>query len=64
MRLSREKINLIMARQAFTVEKLANAYGASVQRIYMIFNSKKVTPVTAGKLASALGVDVIEIIEN
>lgn len=64
MKLSREKINLIMARKNLTVGDLADAYGASVQRIHVIFNSKKVAPLTAGKMATALGVDVTEIIEN
>ena len=64
MRLSREKINLAMARTNFTVTKLALAYGVSSQRMQVILNSKRVTPATAGKLAKALGVDVTEIIEN
>lgn len=64
MRLSREKINLAMARANFTVTKLALAYGVSSQRMQVILNSKRVTPATAGKLAKALGVDVTEIIEN
>ena len=64
MELSRYKINLAMARKQMTVIQLAKAYGASRNRINILLNSRTVSPVTAGKLAAALGVDVTEIIED
>lgn len=63
MTLSREKINLALARKKMTVAMLAEKYGASAQRMRTILNSKKVVPATAGRIAEALEVDVTEIIE-
>lgn len=63
MNLSREKINICMARKQMTVPNLANAYGVTDQRMRVILNSKNVSPATAGKLSAALGVDVTDIIE-
>ncbi|MBD5484068.1 MAG: helix-turn-helix transcriptional regulator [Lachnospiraceae bacterium] len=64
MKLDREKINVAMARKSYNITKLAKAYGASPQRMRTILNSRKVSTVTVGKLAEALGCDVTEIIEG
>lgn len=64
MKLSREKIDLFMAKKAWDAPDLANAYGATRQRINNILNARQVRPKTAGKLAQALGVDVTEILED
>ncbi len=64
MKLSREKLDIQIAKNCITVPELAKNYGVSAQRIRMILNSKKVAPVTAGKLAKALGCDVTEILED
>lgn len=64
MRLDREKIKLLMARNDLTMAEIAKRCGKTKQRISCIFNSVNVTPKTAGQIAKALGVDVIEIIEN
>lgn len=63
MRISRDKINIEMARKTMTVSQLADAYGVSRARINVILNQKEVSVVAAGRLAAALGVDVTEIIE-
>lgn len=63
MRLSEQKIDVMMARNVYTVTDLAKAYGVSRARMNMILNSRKVTTVCAGKLAKALKCDVTEIIE-
>ena len=47
-----------------TVTALAEAYGVSRARMNMILNQREVTPLCAGRLAKALGVDVTEIIEQ
>lgn len=62
MELSREKINVFLARKGFTIANLAGAYGVSDQRMRVILNSRKVSPATAGRLAAALECDVTEII--
>lgn len=64
MKLSREKLDIQIAKNCWTVSELAKNYGVSAQRIRMILNSKQVAPVTAGKLAKALGYDVTEILED
>lgn len=63
LRISKEKVNVIMARKMWDISELANNYGASRARIGQIFNSNNVTPVCAGRMAKALGVDVTDIIE-
>lgn len=64
MKLSREKINIEMARKKMSVNALAKAYGVSRARINVILNQREVSVVSAGRLADALGVDVTEIIED
>ncbi len=63
MKISREKINICMARKKMTVQALAKAYGVSRNRINVLLNQREVSTVSAGKLADALNVDVTEIIE-
>lgn len=64
MRISRDKINICMARKKMTVQTLANAYGVSRTRISVLLNQREVSTVSAGRMASALGVDVTEILET
>ena len=64
MRLSRDKIDLQLARNQWTVKNLAEAYGVTRNRINILLNQREVSTVSAGKLASALGVDVTEILED
>ena len=63
MKLSRVKINVQLAKKKWTVTQLAAAYGVSRARMNVILNSQVVTPICAGRVAEALGVDVTEIIE-
>lgn len=64
MKLSKEKINIELARKKKTVAALAKAYGVSRTRMNVILNQREVSVVSAGRLADALGVDVTEIIED
>lgn len=63
MRLDRNKINLQLAKKKWTVARLAEAYGVSRARMNVILNSQVITPICAGRVADALGVDVTEISE-
>lgn len=63
MKLNRNKVDVAMARKKMTVVQLAEAYGVSRARMNVILNSQVITPVCAGRVADALGVDVTEIIE-
>lgn len=64
MKVSRDKIDIARASRCMTVTALAEAYGVSRARMNMILNQREVTPLCAGRLAKALGVDVTEIIEQ
>lgn len=64
MELSREKINIAMARKQWNMAQLAKAYGVSRTRINSIMMQRRVTPACAGRMAKALGVDVTEILED
>lgn len=64
MKLDRDKINMELAQKTMTVTNLATKYGVSRSRMNVILNSKNVTPICAGRIAKALGVDVTEIIEE
>lgn len=63
MTLSDSKIALAMARQQLSKTQLAEKAGMSRNRLNVLLNSKKITPVSAGRVAAALQVDVTEIIE-
>nr|DAK90353.1 MAG TPA: addiction module antidote protein [Caudoviricetes sp.] len=47
-----------------SVADLAEAYGVSRARMNVILNSRVITPICAGRMAEALGVDVAELIEK
>lgn len=63
MTIDKNKVNLILAKLQMNATDFCQMCGISRNRFYVILNSKKVAPKTAGKLAAALGVDVTEIIE-
>lgn len=63
MTVSKEKVDIILARKQITAASLCEKAGFSRNRFYAILNSKSVSPKSAGRVASALGVDVTEIIE-
>ena len=64
MKISREKIDLELARKAMSVTDLAKVYGVSRSRMNVILNSREVSTVSAGKLAKSLNVDVTKSLED
>lgn len=62
IQLDRSKIDICLAKKKMSVANLAKEYGVSRARINVILNQREVTPIAAGRLADALGVDVIELI--
>lgn len=64
MTLNREKVDIILARKGVTISAVCKNAGFSRNRFYTVMNSKKISPMTAGRVAKALGVDVTEIIET
>lgn len=65
MKFDREKIDIALARSGLTgYNQLAKRMGCSVQNLSVILTRGSCKPVTAGKIARALGVDVTEIMEE
>ncbi len=60
--LDRKKIDICRSRKKMSVTDLAESYGVSRARMNVILNQREVTPVSAGRLADALGIDLTEII--
>lgn len=63
MKLNRNKVDVALARKKMTIVQLAEVYGVSRSRMNVILNSQVITPICAGRVADALGVDVAEIID-
>lgn len=64
MVLNRDKIDLTLARKQMSITTLAEVYGVSRTRMNVILNQRKVSTLTAGRLAAALGVDITEILQE
>ena len=64
MKISREKINICLARQCMSVSALAKKYGVTRSSMSTILNKKDINTVCLGKLAKALNVDVTEIMAD
>lgn len=64
MKISKEKVKIYLARNKMTMSDLAEKYGVSRTRITNILRTEQVTPICAGRLAEALGVDVTELLEE
>lgn len=60
MNISREKIQIILANRLMTINEFAKVSGLSRTYLSALINGKKsnIKPVTLGKLAKALDVDV------
>ena len=64
MRLNKEKVCLMMAEQDLYQKDLAEKAKMSRGNLSTIINGKNCQPRTAYKIAKALGVDVIAILEE
>jgi DNA-binding Xre family transcriptional regulator len=63
MKISGEKLNVVMAERGLSVQELAQRMGITHASIYSMKKSKAVRSKTVHKLADALRVNVREIIE-
>lgn len=63
MKINKKKIDLLLAERMLTIAELADLIGVSRQMIYYVEKKSSVQPKTAGKIAAALGVPVLDIIE-
>lgn len=64
VRLDVQKIACLMADRGLTATKFAERCGVSQTNVSVILNRGRCRPVTAGKLATGLGVPVSEIVEG
>ena len=64
MKISRAKIERIMAIKGLSVSQVAQAADLLPQNISIAKRRESCAPATAGKLAKALGVDVREIMKE
>ena len=63
MRANREKLQLAMARACMNTDDLSAASSVLRPTVYKVLSGQNVRPGTIGKIARALGVDVLEILE-
>ena len=64
LKLSRNKILLIMARKQLCIADVAEHCGVSRARAGAMLRQSEIAPAGAGRLASALGVDAAEIVDS
>ena len=63
MKINTHKINVLLAKKGLTQTALAELSGMTRQNVCAILNRGTCYPVSAGKIARALGVDVEELLE-
>ena len=63
MKIDRKKLELAMARACMTTRDVCAGAGLNQKTGSSILHGKNCKPITAGKIARALKVDVLEIIE-
>ena len=64
MKISKEKIEYIMATKGLTASEISEKSGVSRQNFSTIKLRGTCEPATAGKIARGMGVDVADIIEQ
>ena len=64
MKVDKRKLDIAMARAQLSREDLAKKAGIPVPTLCTVMQRKSCRPVTIGRIAAALGVDVTEIIED
>lgn len=63
LKIDDRKFDIVRANSGLTLDEIAKNAGVSRGRLNMILNSKRVTPLAAGKVARGLGCDVTDIID-
>ena len=64
MKANRERLETAMARACLTSREVAKAAGLPRPTFNNVLSGKSVLPATLGRVARALGVDVVEIMEQ
>lgn len=58
-----EKLAICLARKIMTRREMCKISGITEANMSTIIKTRRVLPATAGKIAAALGVDVLEILD-
>jgi DNA-binding Xre family transcriptional regulator len=64
MQLNMHKVDIALANSGVNKTQLAEKAGISRQGFMSLLSQRELTPVSVGKIAKALNVDVAEIVEN
>ena len=64
MKISKNKLELALARKCWNQRRLRETGCASSQLLRNVNAGKEILPASAGKIAAALGVDVSELLES
>ena len=64
MKANKERVRILRARNCLTVSEIAKLSGLSAATTNRAINGTAVAPETIGKIAKALGVDVLDILED
>ena len=64
MRLNKEKYELACARACMNVPEIAKRAGLSGNTVRTVARRNSASPATIGKIARALGVDVLDILDD
>ena len=64
MKASKEKIRIERARTCTPVSKIVEESGLAIATVNRAVNGASVSPETIGKIARALGVDVLDILDD
>lgn len=64
MKAERAKLSIALARSCMTVAELTEKSGLPRPTVNNVICGREVRPATIGMIAKALGVDVLEIIEE
>jgi len=63
VRINNRMLDMVLAKKCFSLSYLRKG-GVSPQTIAKVRKGKDITPLTVGKIAAMLGVDVTEIVEQ
>lgn len=64
MKIDRKALDMLLAQQEMTLTELANRSGMGRHQMYTLLRNGSCRPITAGRIARGLGVDVSEIIKQ
>lgn len=64
LKIDKIKFNILLAKNQITIKDLANKSGLHVATLRRVARGKVFTPLTVGKIARALDVEVVDLLAN